>query len=337
MGGMIGVEDDDRLGIDIGGQGGIPTLQGDFQQEQMLAIRHGGALGQPQDLADRDCAQGDRFFSDTHPLARPGTVPEGLRFGQIGLNPGIEIVTPPIPLDQEGDGLPTGDLALPVVLNVGTVLGSLPQFHADVLSFLPQIGGDGGVAHKAGIVPANAFLTGIRVVQYEDIQIQGHPATGQGGDGGLRALEQMQQGYVHPGQERFAFLVQALPQGGTRRHHPQPRGLGEEGAPAKPLNGLKVALTLTEQAQLRDQDIAVEYAAAHREARLDEPTQLRVSGYGLANQGQAPQGGEGLWALAKVKSRRFHAHPTGQPKKSALCNIKQSVGIDFRRLLHGFR
>lgn len=105
----------------------------------------------------------------------------------------------------------------------------------------------------------------------------------QRGDRRPSPLQQPGQRRVYYRQKCLGMAIQALPQGGTGRYGAQPKGLGEEGIPAKPLNGLKVALALTGQTQFRDQDTAVGYGAAHREARIDELTQSRESDHSLAN------------------------------------------------------
>ena len=375
VGSMIGIEGNDRLRRDLRRQGGVPAFQSGFGQQQDLAIGQTAALGQPQNAAHRHMAELGSFFPEGDALPRSGAVPDGGRVCQTLRNPGSKVLSSSIPFDQEGDGGSTRGLPFLIMAGeslgdglameagihahqkrrrgqghrpwqdpvqgrvglLGTVLGALPQFHADVPSLPPQIGSNGGVAHVAGIGPADPFLPSLGVVQGKNVHIQGRPATGQGRDIHLCAAEQLQVGFVHPGQEGIRLLIQTLSQGRACRYGAQAHGLLEERISAIPFNGLEVAFALAEQSHLRQEDVAVSDAAPHREARIDELTQLRESGHGLANQGQATQGGEGLWALAKVESRRFHAHLTGEPKKTTLYNIKQSVGIDFRHQGHGFR
>ena len=333
MGGMIGIQRDHRLRIQRVGQGGIPALQGHLRQEQPLAVGQDRALGEPEDPAHGHRPHMSVFLPDGHAFDRTGGSPDRIRLRMAALCDGLQVMAPAVPFHQKGDrrtgGLPargvvTGDglgevLAMesgveahqqggmrqlqgpgqnPIqggIRRLGAVLGAFSaapcRYTSPPAPDTPQWG---GIAHKARIRPANALLAGIRVVQGEDIHVQSHPATGQGRDGHLGPLHQLQQGFVHQRQKLLGTGIQSLAHGGTRQDGPQTQAFAKEPVFPKALDGVEIALALTQQSQVGNEHIAVGDAAADRETGIDELSQLGKAGDGLADQCQTAQGGQRL-------------------------------------------
>ncbi len=368
VGSIIGIEGNDRLRRDLRRQVGVPAFQSGFGQQQDLANGQTAALGQLHNAAHRHIGRLRQLFPKGDALPRSRAVAEGGWVSQTPRNLGGKVLSCLISLDQEGDerrtcGLPllimTGErlgdsLAMeagihahqkrrpsrrhgprqdPIhgrVSRLDTALRPLPQFHSNVPSLPPLIGSNGGVAHHVAGIGPDPLLPRLGVIQGKNAPIQGRPTAVQGCVFDPCAAEQLQVGFVHPGQEGILLLIQALSESRAWGYGTQPLGLLEKRISVIPFHGLEFDFSLAEQDQLRQKDKAVGDATAHREARIDELPQLRVSGHGLANQGQATHGGEGFGALARVQNRRFHAHPPGETKKTKLYNIKQNVGIAIR-------
>ena len=367
MSGMIRVQRNDGLRVEMLGQRCVPALQGVFRHQQLLAVGEGRPFRQAQDPAYRDRAQGFRTFPKRDSLARPQALPMGFRVPKAIRNEPVQIVATPIPLDKESQVRPLlsvcvgiagqgGGDALAVKTGVhayqdrlpgeaqgsgqdaiqgligrfGAVLRPFPQFHADVPALLPQVSGNGGVTDETGVSPANPLLLGVGVVKGEDVQIQRHIATSQWGNRHPGSPQQPGQRCIGYRQEVLGMAIQALPQGGAGGNPAQSQGAGIEWVLAEAFDGLKVAFALTQQTQHGHEDIAVGNARAYGQGRIHQLRQLRETMQGLPHQGQTSQGSQWAAALFEDKFRGFHVHPLGETSQSVLYHGKHSVASNFR-------
>lgn len=374
MGGMIGVQREDRLRVETLGQRCVPAFKGIFRHQQLLAVGEGRPFRQAQDPAYRDRAQRFRAFPKRDPLPLPRTLPAGSRILQAGGDEPIQVVAAAIPFDEESQIRPLGLVCTGIARQGGgdglavkagihayqdrlpgeaqgsgqntvqglvgrfsAVLGSFPQFHAKVPTLLPQVSGNRGIADKTRVGPADPFLSGVGMVEGKDIQIQWDIATGQRGDRRPSPLQQPGQRRVYYRQKCLGMAIQALPQGGTGRYASQSQGAGEESVLAESFDGLKVALALAKQAHQGHEDVAVGNARAHGQGRVYELRHLCEAMQGLTDEAQSSQGGQRATTLLEDKFCGFHVHPLGEMRIGALYHAKQNVAPLSRVQTHGSR
>jgi hypothetical protein len=183
-----------------------------------------------------------------------------------------------------------GQHALDVVFGLaGRVLGARAQGQLQAKALRAQVGRQRAVAIDPGVGATHMLFGGAAVVHRKGVHVQRQIAAGQQTEvdglacdlhtehGGVDALSQF---------EPVAGVgVQALAQGGRRRHRAQVQRAGKEGVCALGLDGIKVVLAQAQQAEVALQDVAVGDASAHWESGINEGVQVDALEV-FADQGQ---------------------------------------------------
>jgi hypothetical protein len=122
------------------------------------------------------------------------------------------------------------------------------------------------------------LLGGVAVVHGEGVDVDRAVAVGEQAEvEGLALDAQPEQALVDPVDqlEPAATLgIEALAQGGARRHLHQPQGAQRKGAGPQRLDGLEVALAHAQQPEVASKDVAVGDAAADGEGGIDQGVEV---------------------------------------------------------------
>ncbi len=309
---MVSVQLDDGLLVKALGQGGAPALEHVLGQQQLLAPFVDGALGQAKHAARMQALPGmgdlDRLATHTLALALAQHRPARSRIGHARLGPRLYRRAARVPLDDEG--------------------------HLTLQHLAVSANG----AHQLGRIKARVGTKqqrgGATVVYGEGVHIQRHIAAGQYTEVNTAPLDLHAQ---HPGvdavnqlEPRRGMRVQALAQGGRRRHSVHTQGAGKEAVLALAFDGIEVVLAQAQQAQVALENVAVGDApklALHRKDQIDQSVEVDALEV-FANQRQAGMSAQVVGQLLKNEIDHRGLHLQGETQieiKSLISNGNQHV------------